>query len=342
MSEEQQPKRPIITVSGMRPTGRLHLGHYFGAISNWLKLQEEGAECYFFVADWHALTTGYANTKDMSQYRLEMVADWLACGLDENKATIFYQSYVPQHAELNVLLGMITPTPWLERTPSYKEMKTQLADRDLSAIGFLNYPVLMASDILLYGATHVPVGEDQLPHLELAREIARRFNHFYGKRHRVLREPEALLTTNESSVRLLGVDGRKMSKSYDNAIYLSDTAKVVEKKIKTAMTDPARITVDAKGNPDNCPMYQYQHLFHDQEKLDYIASQCRGGCWGCLECKKMLLEPLQKTLEPIREKRAELLAKPDYLKQIVDEGSRKAREKAEENMARIRAAVGLA
>jgi len=267
-------------VSGMRPTGRLHIGHYHGVLENWVKLQEQ-FDCYFFVADWHSLTTEYADTSGIKDATREMVLDWVAFGLDPEKCLIFEQSQVAQHAELNLILGMITPVSWLERNPTYKEMLENIEQRDLTTFGFLGYPVLMAADIIVYKAARVPVGHDQLPHLEITREIARRFNHLYNCQ--VFPEPEALLT---ETPKLPGLDGRKMSKSYGNSIYLSETAEETAAKIKGMVTDTQRVRRADPGDPDRCVAFNLHRIYVPQEKLDEIIPACRNAAIGCVDCKK--------------------------------------------------------
>ena len=321
-------------VSGMRPTGKLHLGHFHGVLSNWLKLQQE-FECFFFAADWHSLTTEYANTEGISDSIREMVLDWLAFGIDPEKSIIFRQSQVPQHAELNLLLGMITPVSWLERNPTYKEMQENLQTKDLSTFGFLGYPVLMAADIILYKAGKVPVGHDQLPHLEITREIARRFNYLYGE---VFPEPEALLT---EMPKVLGTDGRKMSKSYGNAIFLSETAEETRKKVMSMVTDVQRPRRADPGEPDRCVAYSLNRTYIPAEKRAEIETACRGAQLGCVDCKKIQAEYLVETLAPFRAKREELAADPSLVTDLLTEGSRKASEEAARNMQEVRAALKL-
>jgi tryptophanyl-tRNA synthetase len=321
-------------VSGMRPTGRLHIGHFHGVLENWIRIQEE-MECFFFVADWHSLTTEYADTSGIKDNIREMVLDWIAFGLDPQKSVIFRQSLVPHHAELNLILSMITPVSWLERNPTFKEMLDNIEQRDLSTFGFLGYPVLMAADIILYKATRVPVGQDQLPHLEITREIARRFNHLYG---RIFPEPEALLT---QTPKLLGLDGRKMSKSYHNSIYLSDTAEETGKKIKSMMTDPARVRRNDPGDPDVCVAFNLHRIYVPQEKLDEIIPACRSAAIGCVECKKILADCMNARLEPFRAKRVELAARPDFVKNLLQDGSARASQISDAVMGEVRAALEL-
>jgi tryptophanyl-tRNA synthetase len=321
-------------VSGMRPTGRLHLGHLIGTLHNWRRLQER-AECFFFVADWHALTTDYDRAEGVSTNVVEMVIDWLAAGIDPDRATIFVQSAVPEHAELHLLLSMITPVSWLERVPTYKETQQQLEDRDLSTYGFLGYPVLQAADILMYRATGVPVGADQVPHVELTREIARRFNHLYGE---TFVEPQALLT---ETPRVPGLDGRKMSKSYGNAVYLADSADEVKAKLSRMMTDPRRARRHDPGDPDDCPAYNLHRVYCTPEELAYTARGCRTAGIGCLECKQIMIARAEEELAPIRARRAALAARPDAVREILATGTARARGDAAEMRAVVRARVGI-
>jgi tryptophanyl-tRNA synthetase len=304
-------------VSGMRPTGRLHLGHLVGALDNWVALQRD-FDCYYFIADWHALTSHYAETAELVENAMDNVADWIGCGIDPERSTIFAQSLVPEHAELYLLLQMVTPIPWLERVPTYKEQTEQLADRDLSSIGFLGYPLLQTADVIIYDANIVPVGEDQVPHLELSREVVRRFNNFYGD---VFVEPQSMLTPTP---RLPGLDNRKMSKSYGNTIDLSDDAAAVVKKVRQMYTDPKRVRADIPGTVEGNPVFTY-----------------RAGAVGDVEVKTKLAAAVNARLEPIRERRAAVLARPGYLREIVMEGSKKARAQAIETMTRVREAVKL-
>ena len=319
-------------VSGMRPTGKLHLGHFHGVLSNWLELQRN-FDCFFFAADWHSLTTEYANTDGIKDSIHEMVLDWLAFGIDPEKSVIFEQSMVPQHAELNLILGMITPVSWLERNPTYKEMQENLDTKDLSTFGFLGYPVLMASDIIVYKAERVPVGQDQIPHLEITREIARRFNHLYGE---VFPEPAALLT---ETPKVLGLDGRKMSKSYGNAIFLSDDAEETRKKVLSMMTDTLRPYKRDPGEPDRCIAFTLHSLYVPQEKRDEIVVACRGAQLGCVDCKKILAGCMIDTLAPFRAKREELAQKEGLVHEVLAEGSRKAEVVAKQTMLEVRAAL---
>jgi len=321
-------------VSGMRPTGKLHLGHYHGVLANWQRLQEE-FECFFFAADWHSLTTEYENTAGIVENTYEMVLDWLAFGIDPQKSTIFVQSRVPQHAELNLILAMITPVSWLERNPTYKEMRENLSSKDLSTFGFLGYPVLMASDIVVYKAARVPVGHDQLPHLEITREIARRFNFLYGE---VFPEPEALLT---ETPKVVGLDGRKMSKSYGNAIFLSETAEETAKKIMSMVTDVERPRRSDPGEPDRCVAFTLHRLYVPEEERNRIVTACRGAQIGCVDCKKILAQHVVNELAPFRERRLELAEKPELVEQVLADGNRRASEEAARTMQEVREAIKL-
>lgn len=321
-------------LSGMQASGRLHLGNLVGALQNWVRLQDE-YECYYFIADWHALTTGYANPASLHDSVTDLLVNFIAAGLDPEKCTIFIQSRIPEHAELHLLLSMITPLGWLERVPTYKEKQQELKDRDLSTYGFLGYPVLQTADIIIYKAKHVPVGIDQVPHLEISREIARRFNSFYGE---IFPEPEALLT---SFPKVPGVDGRKMSKSYGNAIYLSDPPKEVEQKIRTMTTDPARIRRTDKGDPEQSPVFQLHKVFSSKEEQEEVAGGCRTAGIGCIDCKKVLIKNVFSVLEPIWAKREELLGNPERLREIADRGTGKAQAVARETMSLVRKAMGM-
>ncbi|MDA8077928.1 MAG: tryptophan--tRNA ligase [Nitrospiraceae bacterium] len=321
-------------LSGMQSSGRVHLGNLVGALQNWVRLQD-AYECYYFIADWHALTSGYENPSVLRESVNDLLINFLAAGLDPDKCTIFIQSKVLEHAELHLLLSMITPLGWLERVPTYKEKQHELKERDLSTYGFLGYPLLQTADIIMYRAKHVPVGVDQVPHLEISREIARRFNHFYGE---IFPEPEALLT---QFPKVPGVDGRKMSKSYDNAIYLSDSPKEVEHKIRTMATDPARIRRHDTGDPELSPVFQLHKVFSNKEEQDEVAEGCRTAGIGCIDCKKVLIKNVFKVLEPIWRKREQLINNPDQLKEIVDKGTDKARKAAQETMVLVRKAMGL-
>ncbi len=405
-SARGKPRRKRV-LSGMRPTGRLHIGHYFGALSNWIRMQEE-YDCFFFVADWHALTTHYAeDTRLVPQNTLEIATDWLAAGLDPEKCIMFVQSRVLEHAELHLLLSMVTPLSWLERVPTYKEQIEQLKDKDLSTYGFLGYPLLQAADIVIYDADLVPVGEDQVPHVELTREIVRRFNFYYGFRIReellapenrdvresilqrygmsrllpesgaslnpdqeskilgvlmgdakdggvenflekfreyrkffdnrkVLREPGVMLT---ETPRFPGTDGRRMAKSYDNAIWLSESDESIRAKTKVMMTDPARKRRQDPGNPDVCPVFSWHKLFSPPETIAWSDQGCRTAAIGCIECKAAMADNLIRWIEPIRARRREYEADPERVREILHEGSNKARKVAVKTMRRVREAV---
>jgi tryptophanyl-tRNA synthetase len=391
-------------LSGMRPTGRLHLGHLHGVIHNWVKLQHE-YECFFFVADWHALTTHYENPGIIEDSVWDMTIDWLAAGVSPSAATLFIQSRVPEHAELHLLLSMMTPLGWLERVPSYKDMQENLKDRDLSTYGFLGYPLLQSADILIYRAGHVPVGADQVAHVELTREVARRFNHLYGReadfeeaiaaaikrmgkkmgklyeelrrkyqeqgdqesleraqallrdqqnitlgdRERlfgylegsgkiILPEPQALLT---ATAKMPGLDGRKMSKSYDNIIALRDDKDEVTRKIKVMPTDPARVRRTDPGEPEKCPVWQFHQVYSDKSVQDWVQAGCRSAGIGCLECKKPVIDAVVAELAPIAEKAQQLESNPDMVKSIMAEGSEKARDTARDTLQDVRQALGL-
>ena len=320
----------------MRPTGKLHLGNYMGALANWVKLQDE-YECYFFIADWHALTSDYADPSGIAVSSREVMLDYLAAGLDPKKSVLFQQSRVLQHAELNLLLGMITPLSWLERVPTYKEQQENLTGKDLSNYGFLGYPLLMASDILIYQPQFVPVGNDQTAHVELTREVARRFNQFYKVDGReVLPEPKVLLTP---SPKLPGTDGRKMSKSYGNTIEMTDPESVVRQKLKTMVTDPARIRRSDPGDPDKCPVGDLHKVFSTPETLAKVYDGCRTAGIGCIECKSWAADALIQVLKPIQERRASFGAAE--VDDILKDGSDRARVRAEQTMVEVRAAMQL-
>ncbi len=322
-------------LSGMRPTGPLHLGHYFGALTNWLRLQDDAKyRCFFMSADWHALTTGYNDSSQLARYRREMFAEWMAVGLDPTRVTFFAQAAVPEHGELATLLGMVTPIPWLERVPTYKEMRQELVDRDLSTIGFLGYPLLQTADIALYKGTHVPVGEDQVPHVELSREVVRRFNNVFAAS---LKEPQSLVT---KARRLPGLDGRKMSKSYNNAVYLSESTEETRQKIMTAPTDPQRVRRTDPGNPEVCNIFSYQGLFQGEDELREIDQGCRTASIGCVDCKKRLLAKLEAFREPIRARRQDVLASSE-LDDVIALGNKTARAEAQDTMVAVREAIGL-
>ena len=391
-------------VSGMRPTGALHLGHYHGAIKNWARLQAE-YPCYFFVADWHALTTHYETPEVIEQNVWDMVIDWLAAGIDPAQSVLFIQSRVPEHAELHTLLSMITPLGWLERVPTYKDQQERLTDRDLSTYGFLGYPLLQAADVLIYRARYVPVGEDQVPHIEFMREIARRFNHVYGKElgfedkakaaakkmgskkaklyaelrtryqeqgeanalesaralleeqqnlsagdkerlfgylegggRMILVEPDVLLT---AASKLPGLDGQKMSKSYNNTVALRDDPETVKKKIRTMPTDPARVKRTDPGNPEKCPVWEFHQVYSDDKTRDWVQQGCRSAGIGCLECKQPVIDAVLAELAPIRERAQRYMDDPTLVKNIVADGCEKARHLAQETMREVRDAMGL-
>jgi tryptophanyl-tRNA synthetase len=316
-------------VSGMRPTGPLHLGHYFGVLRNWVALQETH-DCYFFVADWHALTTEYANPKRIKGFVPELVKDWVAGGLDPEKCVLFQQSQILEHVELHLLLSMVTPVSWLERNPTYKDQLTELAAKDLTTYGFLGYPVLMASDILLYKPGFVPVGQDQLPHLELTREIARRANSLYGN---FFPEPQALLTPD---AKLPGLDGRKMSKSYGNAIGLTEEPGTMKKKVMSMLTCTRRARREDPGDPKECNLYPYHELLTDAARLPEIQAGCRDASWGCGDCKKLLVESMTAFLEPIRDRRRSFDKDPNLVWDILAKGNAVAREHAGRNLAALK------
>jgi tryptophanyl-tRNA synthetase len=391
-------------LSGMRPTGSLHLGHYHGVLKNWVRLQHE-FQCLFFVADWHALTTHYDTPEVIEQHVWDMLIDWLAAGVDPSQATLFIQSRVPEHAELHLLLSMITPLGWLERVPSYKDQQEKLTEKDLATYGFLGYPLLQSADILIYRANRVPVGEDQVPHIEFTREIARRFNHVYGResgfeqkaeaaikklgvkrgklyrelrgryqeqgdeealsaakallegaanlsmgdRERlfgflegggkmILSEPQALLT--EAS-KMPGLDGQKMSKSYNNTITLREPAESVAKKIRTMPTDPARVHRSDPGDPDKCPVWEFHKVYSDEATRDWVQKGCRSAGIGCLECKQPVIEAVLKELEPMRERTKAYLDDPTLVRNIIADGCDRARKLANETIREVRQAIGL-
>jgi tryptophanyl-tRNA synthetase len=334
-------------LSGMRPTGKLHLGNYVGALRNWVSLQDD-YDCFFFIADWHALTTDYADTSNIKQSSLEVMIDYLASGLDPERSTLFIQSHVPQHAELHLLFSMITPLGWLERVPTYKEQRENINDKDLGTYGFLGYPLLQSADILMYQADFVPVGEDQVPHVELTREVARRFNQFYprktsaGKRDPrrlvVFPEPQPLLTP---AAKLPGTDGRKMSKSYGNTILLSEPEASLRSKLKTMVTDPARVRRSDPGNPDVCPVGDLHKIFSSRETMEKVYEGCRTAGIGCIECKTWAAESVWQVLGPIQDRRAKYEANPKLAWDILEAGSAKARVAAESTMEEVRAAANM-
>jgi tryptophanyl-tRNA synthetase len=325
---------PQFVLSGLRPTGRVHLGNYFGAIRNWVGLQEQ-YDCYYFVADWHALTSDYADPSKIRQSTFDAVADWLAAGLDPAKSTIFVQSEVKEHAELHLLLSMVTPLPWLERVPTFKDQQAQLTEKDLNTYGFLGYPLLQTADVIIYRANFVPVGEDQASHLELSREIVRRFNNFYGD---VFPEPQVLLT---HTPKVPGLDGRKMSKSYGNTIALTASADEIRALVMTMFTDPNRIRRKDPGNPDICNLFQFHKLFSQPDVIERVDRECRTAVIGCVDDKKLLAEIMIESLRPIRERREMIDADPSIVWDVLRAGNRKARERAGETMELVRRAMKI-
>ena len=322
----------------MRSTGKLHLGNYVGALENWVRMQEE-YECFFFIADWHALTTDYADTSRLKENSVEVLLDWLAAGLDPAKCVMFIQSHVPAHAELHLLLSMITPLGWLERVPTYKEQRENIKEKDLGTYGFLGYPVLQSADILIYKADVVPVGEDQVAHVELTREIARRFNGFYaGKREYVFPEPASLLTP---APKLPGTDGRKMSKSYGNTIMLTDPEPVVRQKLKTMVTDPARVRRTDPGDPDKCPVGDLHKIFSSAETMAKVNEGCRSAGIGCIECKGWAADALVQVLQPMQERRKKYEENPRLAWDILEAGSAAASKIADATMGEVRASMGM-
>ena len=344
---QTNPAKQGRILSGMRPTGKLHLGNYVGALRNWIGLQDD-YDCFFFIADWHALTTVYADTRDVKQNSLEFILDYLAAGLDPERSTLFIQSHVPQHAELHLLFSMITPLGWLERVPSYKEQRENIKDKDLGTYGFLGYPLLQSADILVYQANFVPVGEDQVPHVELTREVARRFNQFYPrklyagvrdpKREVVFPEPQPLLTP---AAKLPGTDGRKMSKSYNNTILLSEPEASLRQKLKTMVTDPARVRRSDPGNPDVCPVGDLHKIFSNQETLAKVDAGCRSAGIGCIECKGWAADAMVTRLAPIRQRRKKYEDNPKLVWDILEAGSARAAQVAEATMNQVREAMHM-
>jgi tryptophanyl-tRNA synthetase len=335
-----QPPQLKRVLSGMRPTGKLHLGNYMGALYNWVRLQHDYS-CYFFVADWHALTTDYADTTNVRQNTVDVALDWLAAGLDPDRCVLFVQSLVPQHAELHLLLSMIMPLGWLERVPTYKEQQLQMGEKDLTTYGFLGYPLLMATDILIYQADFVPVGQDQVAHVEVTREVARRFNHFYPAPDgagAILPEPQVLLTP---SPKLPGTDGRKMSKSYGNTILLTDPEQVVRQKLKTMVTDPARVRRSDPGDPDVCPVGDLHKVFSSPATLEKVYAGCRSAAIGCIECKGWAADAIVAELEPMQQRRRQYEEQPRLVHDILHRGSELARARAEETMEQVREAMHL-
>src|SRR5947199_1724171 len=335
MASRTQPKRVL---SGMRSTGKLHLGNFVGALDNWVRMQNQ-FDCFFFIADWHALTTDYADTSQVKQNSVEVLLDWLAAGLDPDRCTMFIQSHVPQHAELHLLLSMITPLGWLERVPTYKEQRDNIQEKDLGTYGFLGYPVLQAADILIYKGDFVPVGEDQVPHVELTREIARRFNMFYTRKGSyVFPEPQPLLTP---AAKLPGTDGRKMSKSYGNTVLLTDPEPVVRQKLKTMVTDPARVRRSDPGNPDVCPVGDLHKIFSDKDTMAKVNEGCRSAGIGCIECKGWAADALVKILNPMRERRKKYEDNPRLAWDILEAGSARAARVAGATMDEVRDSMGM-
>lgn len=323
-------------LSGMRPTGKLHLGNLHGALQNWVTLQNNGNyDCFYFVADWHALTSDYNDTNLIRENGRDMIIDWLSVGLDPAASTFFVQSSIKEHAELFTLLSMITPLSWLERNPTYKEMKTELADKDLSTFGFLGYPVLQAADIIMYKAYGVPVGVDQLPHVELTREIARRFNFLYRE---IFPIPEPLLA---EVPKLLGIDGRKMSKSYDNSIYLTDRGNVLEKKISTMFTDPQRMRKTDPGRPEICNVFTFHQIYSPQSEVDEISEDCKKAAIGCVACKKRLAVRILKGMKPIHDRQDYYLSHLDEVDKIIADGNARATTVARATMEEVRDAIKL-
>ena len=327
------PRKRVL--SGMQPSGLMHLGNHLGALENWKSLQDQ-YECYFFVADWHALSTNYADTSRIREFSRELLIDWLAAGIDPKRSTLFIQSRIPEHAVLHLLLSMMTPISWLERNPTYKEKQEEIKEKDLSTYGFLGYPVLQAADILLYKPDFVPVGKDQLPHLELTRELARRFNDIY--KTQVFPEPKEHLT---KFPKVMGTDGRKMSKSYGNTINLSDAEPVVRQKLKTMVTDPARVRRNDPGNPDICPVYDFHKIYSPQSTQDQINKDCRTATIGCIDCKKLVADRIVERMTPVWDARGRLSKDPAYLNDIMTEGSNRAGEVAKATLHDVNEAMKL-
>ena len=321
-------------LSGMRPTGPLHLGNLHGALANWVAMQQE-YDCFYFIADWHALTSDYEDPNAIAGYVRQMVIDWLSAGLSPDQSTLFVQSHIKEHAELYLILSMITPVPWLERNPTYKDQIVQLSNKDLSTFGFLGYPVLQAADIIIYKADGVPVGIDQVPHVEITREIARRFIYFYGE---VFPEPDSILT---ETPKILGIDGRKMSKSYDNAIFLADSLDDIFDKTAQMFTDPQRARRSDPGNPEVCNVFEFHKIYSDKETVNTIDHECRNAQIGCVECKQKMAQNLIDVLEPIRAKREYYQERPQLVDEIIFDGSNKARKVAQQTMAEVRTAIKI-
>lgn len=323
-----------IVLSGLRPTGRVHLGNYFGAVRNWVRLQDQH-ECFFFIADWHALTSHYADPSEIQRATFDATADWLAAGLDPGKCTIFLQSEVKEHAELHLLLSMVVPLPWLERVPTFKSQQEQVEDKDLNTYGFLGYPLLQTADVIVYRAAFVPVGEDQASHLELSREIVRRFNNFYGP---VFPEPQPLFTETPS---VPGLDGRKMSKSYGNTIALTASENEIRTSVSAMFTDPNRIRRSDPGNPDICNLFQFHKLFSDGETIARVDHECRTAKIGCVDDKKLLTEIMIERLRPMRERRQEIDRDRAVVWDVLKRGNIKARERASETLELVRSAMQI-
>lgn len=334
-SEDAIVTEQQVVLSGMRSTGKIHLGNYFGALKNWVDLQDR-YRCYYMAADWHALTSDYADPSQVAENTLDMLADWIAAGLDPARSVLFVQSMVPEHAELHLLLSMIVPLGWLERVPTYKEQIQQIEAKDLTTYGFLGYPVLQTVDVIIYRAHFVPVGEDQSSHIEMAREVVRRFHHLYGAGGEVFPEPKTLFTPTP---KVPGIDGRKMSKSYGNAINLSDTPDVVLQKCKQMFTDPQRQKRSDPGRPEVCNLYDFHKLMSPPDVQERVAHECRAAAIGCVDDKKLLAQIINDFLEPMRKRRAEL--DRDTLYDILIDGSRRARQRTAETMELVRAAMGL-
>jgi tryptophanyl-tRNA synthetase len=321
-------------LSGMQPSGLMHLGNLLGALENWKTLQAQ-YDCYFFVADWHAMSTNYADTGRIKEFTQELLIDWLAAGIDPERATVFVQSSIPEHAILHLLFSMIVPIPWLERNPTYKEKQVEIKEKDLSTYGFLGYPVLQAADILLYKPDLVPVGKDQLPHLELTREIGRRFNNLYSP---VFSEPKEHLT---QFPKVMGTDGRKMSKSYGNTINLSDTEPVVRQKLKTMVTDPARVRRTDKGNPDVCPVFDFHKIYSSADVVKQIDQDCRTAAIGCIDCKRQVADAMVERYRPMWDTRATILQHPEQTQEMVEEGRKRASHVAQETMKEVKTAMKI-
>lgn len=321
-------------VSGAWPTGRLHLGHLHGALKNWVRLQDN-YRCFFFVADWHALTTDYSSPQGIRENTREMVEDWLSIGLDPKRCILFRQSSIKEHAELHLLLSMITPVPWLERNPTYKEQMNEIVGKDLSTYGFLGYPVLQAADIMMYKAHKVPVGVDQAPHVELTREIVRRFNQVYRP---IFPEPDVLLTETQ---KLPGLDGRKMSKSYHNAVFLSDSPKEIDQKLSRMMTDPARVRRHDPGEPEKCPAFQLHKIYSTPQEIEEVSQGCRSAAIGCLDCKKIMIKHVVADLESYRDKKCSYERRVDDVEDVLSAGNRVAHDIASNTMEEVRSAITL-